>query len=200
MKELQYLFKKNIAWANGIKEKTPDFFNMLSKQQTPELLWIGCSDSRVHANDILDLPPGEVFVHRNIANVVRIDDLNCMSVVQFAVEVLKVKHIVVCGHYGCGGIKAVIDNQRFGLIDAWLGHIQEVYQLHKNQLDGLSDDDKQNRLCELNVLEQVKNVSRSSFVREAWAQGRELSIHSWIYSIQDGLLKDLGLCITSEAQ
>jgi len=200
LKTLQYLFDQNAEWANGIKEKNPDFFTMLSKQQTPEYLWIGCSDSRVPANEIINLPPGEVFVHRNIANVVRVDDLNCMSVVQFAIEVLKVKHVIVCGHYGCGGIKAAIDGEKFGLIDTWLSYIKEVYDLHRDQLDALPYEDKQNMLCELNVLEQVKTLGGCSFVQNAWAQGNPLSIHSWIYGIHNGLLKDLGMCVSSKEE
>ncbi len=197
MKTLEHLFEKNKDWADQIKKEDPNFFSQLSKQQTPEYLWIGCSDSRVPANQIVNLPPGEVFVHRNIANVVVHTDLNCLSVIQFAVEVLKIKHIIVCGHYGCGGVKASMDSERHGLIDNWLRHIQDVERFHKDELELLEHDDRVDRLCELNVIEQVKNVGYSTIVQNAWEQGADLSLHGWIYSIRNGMLKDLDMCITS---
>ena len=189
-----------MAWANKIKETNPEFFSQLSRQQKPEYLWIGCSDSRVPANQIVNLPPGEVFVHRNIANVVVHTDLNCLSVIQFAVEVLKVKHIVVCGHYGCGGIKASMENEEHGLIDNWLCHIKDVSRFNAKKLDGLKDDEKFDLLCELNVIEQVTNVCNTTIVQNAWKNGFKLSIHGWIYSIENGILKDLDACISSREQ
>ena len=197
MKKLQHLFDSNLAWANEIKQENPDFFSELSKQQAPEYLWIGCSDSRVPANQIVRLPPGAVFVHRNIANVVVHTDLNCLSVIQYAVDVLKVKHIVVCGHYGCGGIKASMEKTEHGLIDNWLRHIKDVIRFNADQLEGLSDDKKIDRLCELNVIEQVRNVSNTTIVKRAWKAGAELSIHGWIYSIENGILKDLETSVSS---
>jgi carbonic anhydrase len=197
LKNLQKLLEQIKDWAYAIKKQDPNFFTQLSTQQSPEYLWIGCSDSRVPANQIVDLPPGEVFVHRNVANVVVHDDLNCLSVVQFAVEVLKVKHIIVCGHYGCGGVKASMDDQRHGLMDNWLRHIKDVARLHKSELDSLDEEQRFNRLCELNVIEQVKNVGSSTVVQKAWQNGAELSLHGWIYSIKNGMLKDLDVCINS---
>lgn len=200
MKTLKHLFDRNQAWAEKITEEDPNFFEQLSTQQSPEYLWIGCSDSRVPANQIVNLPPGEVFVHRNIANVVVHTDLNCLSVVQFAVEVLKVKHIIVCGHYGCGGIKASMDTKRHGLIDNWLRHIKDVSRFHKDELDTLPESEKFDRLCELNVIEQVKNVGSSTVVQQAWQSGAELSVHGWIYDISNGILKDLDMCVQSASQ
>ena len=200
MKTLKHLFDRNLAWANKIKAYNPEFFSQLSKLQTPEYLWIGCSDSRVPANQIVDLPPGEVFVHRNIANVVVHTDLNCLSVMQFAVEVLKVKHIIVCGHYGCGGIKAAMENVEHGLIDNWLRHIKDVSRFNAEKLNGLKHDGKLDLLCELNVIEQVTNVCNTTIVQNAWKNNAELSIHGWVYSIEDGILKDLDTCITSREQ
>jgi carbonic anhydrase len=200
LETLKYLFEKNQAWAASINEKNPDFFSQLSMQQNPDFLWIGCSDSRVPANQIIDLPPGEVFVHRNIANVVVHTDLNCLSVIQYAVEVLRVKHIIVCGHYGCGGIKAAMDNHEHGLIDNWLRHIKDVSRFHADKLQGLEHDEKLDLLCEFNVVEQVTNVSNTSIVQRAWRRGAELSVHGWIYSIDNGILKDLDACITSLEQ
>ena len=191
MKTLKHLFENNLAWAASIKEKDPGFFTRLSKQQSPEYLWIGCSDSRVPANQITNLQPGEVFVHRNIANIVVHTDLNCLSVMQFAVEVLKVKHIIVCGHYGCGGIKAALENHEHGLIDNWLRHIKDVIRFNKSEFDGLAHENKLDLLCELNVKEQVKNICNTTIVQNAWKEGKELSIHGWIYSIENGILKDL---------
>ena len=191
METLKHLLDSNLEWAEAIKIKDPDFFTRLSKQQAPDYLWIGCSDSRVPANQITNLQPGEVFVHRNIANVVVHTDLNCLSVIQFAVEILKVKHIIICGHYGCGGIKAALENQEHGLIDNWLRHIKDVIRFNKSEFDGLTHDEQLDLLCELNVKEQVKNISNTTIVKDAWKQGNELSIHGWIYSIKNGILKDL---------
>jgi carbonic anhydrase len=197
MKELKRLFDKNREWAEQIGKEDPEFFEQLSKQQNPEYLWIGCADSRVPANEIVNLPPGEVFVHRNIANVVVHTDLNCLSVIQYAVEELKVKHIIVCGHYGCGGVKAALDNRDHGLIDNWLRHIRDVYRLHAAQLDAIVDSEtRRDRLCELNVIEQVANVCDTTMVRNAWKRGQELTIHGWIYRLEDGLLRDLDVCTT----
>jgi carbonic anhydrase len=191
LKTLEHLFERNLEWANKIKEEDPHFFTKLSKQQAPEYLWIGCSDSRVPANQIVNLPPGEVFVHRNIANVVVHTDLNCHSVIQFAVQVLKVKHIIVCGHYGCGGIKAATEDTDHGIIDNWLRHIKDVSRFNEKALCGLEGDEKLDRLCELNVIEQVRNVCNSSVVTEAWKQDAELSVHGWVYRVDNGILKDL---------
>jgi len=199
MRILKTLFENNKRWANGIKEKDPDFFTKLSKHQNPEYLWIGCSDSRVPANEIVGLIPGEVFVHRNIANLVVHTDLNCLSVIQFAVDVLKIKHIIVCGHYGCGGIKAAVEYKDHGLIDNWLQHIRDIYRFHKFELDAMENDvAKYNLLCELNVKEQVLNVCKTTIVNDVWNNGGELSVHGWIYDIKNGLLEDLGICITCE--
>ena len=191
MKTLPHLFANNQRWAEGIKKQDPDYFNKLSQQQAPEILWIGCSDSRVPANQIIDLPPGEVFVHRNIANVVVHTDLNCLSVIQYAVEVLKVKHIVVCGHYGCGGVKAAMVERNFGLIDNWLMHIKDVSRLNQKQLAGLAPAQQFDRMCELNVKEQVVNVCNTTVVQAAWKNKQELTVHGWIYDIKNGILKDL---------
>jgi carbonic anhydrase len=198
LKTLNHLFDNNLAWATSIKEKDPEFFRRLSKQQAPEYLWIGCSDSRVPANQITGLQPGEVFVHRNIANVVVHTDLNCLSVIQFAVEVLKVKHIIICGHYGCGGVKAALENHEHGLIDNWLRHIKDVIRFNSRQFDGLKHNEKLDLLCEINVREQVTNICNTTIVQNAWKQGKELSIHGWIYSIENGILKDLSACVTSK--
>lgn len=194
MNTLKHLFENNLAWAESKKKEDPEFFSRLSKQQSPEILWIGCSDSRVPANQITNLQPGEVFVHRNIANVVVHTDLNCLSVIQFAVDVLKVKHIIVCGHYGCGGIQAALENQEHGLIDNWLRHIKDVIRFNEEQFEGLEHDQKLELLCELNVKEQVKNIASTTIVQNAWNEGKELSIHGWIYSIENGILKNLDYC------
>lgn len=200
MDKLKHLLEGNEQWASAIKAKDPDFFSRLSDQQAPAYLWIGCADSRVPANEIVNLPPGEVFVHRNIANVVVHSDLNCLSVIQFAVEVLKVKHIIVCGHYGCGGIKAALDEPHNGLIDNWLGHIKDVSRFHEAKLANLSPEKKLDTLCELNVTEQVRNVCNTTIVQSAWKNNAELSVHGWIYSIKNGLIKDLDTCVTGSAQ
>lgn len=200
MKTLKHLFDRNLAWADEIKEKNPEFFSQLSMQQAPEYLWIGCSDSRVPANQIVNLPPGEVFVHRNIANVVVHTDLNCLSVIQYAVDVLKVKHIVVCGHYGCGGVEAAMGDTEYGLIDNWLQHIKDVSRFNADRLKGLEYAERLDLLCELNVTEQVMNVCSSSIVQSAWNNGAELSVHGWIYNIKNGILKDLDSCVDSREQ
>lgn len=197
MSGLDKLFENNQDWAAAVKKEDPEFFSRLAKQQSPEYLWIGCSDSRVAANQLLDLRPGEVFVHRNIANLVLHSDLNCLSVIQFAVEVLKVKHIIVCGHYGCGGVIASLSNDRLGLIDNWLQNIKDVQRYHANELQAITDiTAKQNRLCELNVQEQVLNLCQTSTLLRAWADGQELSVHGLVYSIQDGILHDLDVSVS----
>jgi carbonic anhydrase len=201
MRVLKNLFENNKNWASKINKADPDFFNKLSKQQSPEYLWIGCADSRVPANEIVGLLPGEIFVHRNIANVVVHTDLNCLSVIQYAVDVLGIKHIIVCGHYGCGGIKAAIEKREHGLIDNWLRHIKDVYRYHEQSVDRQPDEkSKLDLMCELNVIEQVANVCNTTIVQNAWKAGKELSVHGWIYGIEDGLLKDLGVCITGVDQ
>ncbi|MDH5477427.1 MAG: carbonate dehydratase [Nitrospinota bacterium] len=198
MRALRNLFKKNREWANKAIEADPDFFTRLSQEQNPEYLWIGCSDSRVPANEIVDLSPGKLFVHRNIANLVIHTDLNCLSVIQYAVDVLNIKHIIVCGHYGCGGIKAAMDKREHGLIDNWLRNIKDVYRYHQVQIDSLTDKkEKYDLLCELNVLEQVSNVCHTTIVQNAWKSGKKLAVHGWIYRIEDGILKDLNVCITN---
>ncbi|MFL5467835.1 MAG: carbonate dehydratase [Gemmatimonadaceae bacterium] len=201
MRLLSHLFDNNRAWAAEITRRDPDFFTRLTSQQAPEYLWIGCSDSRVPANEIVGLLPGELLVHRNIANVVVHADLNCLSVVQFAVEVLRIRHIIVCGHYGCGGVLAALRDDRLGLADNWLRHVQDVRWKHQSQLDDLdTEKERHDRLCELNVMEQVANVSQTTVVRDAWARGQPLAVHGWIYDLHDGLLRDLGICITSPAE
>ena len=191
MKTLQHLFDRNLKWANEVKEENPNFFTELSEQQAPEYLWIGCSDSRVPANQIVGLIPGDIFVHRNVANLVVHTDFNCLSVLQYAVDVLKAKHVIVCGHYGCGGVEAALQDQQFGLIDNWLGHIKDIVYKHREELSSLNEHDKSARLCELNVLEQADNVKRSNIVKDALKRGQSLQVHSWIYSLRNGRLKDL---------
>ncbi len=200
MEKLDYLFERNAQWAAAVKREDPDFFENLFKQQTPEYLWIGCSDSRVPANNLVNMPPGEVFVHRNIANVVVHTDLNCLSVIQFAVDVLKVKHIIVCGHYGCGGVVAAMDDKEHGLIDNWLRHIEDVARFNADKLENLDHDKMLDTMCELNVIEQVANVCHTSTVQHAWRNRTELAVHGWIYSIKDGILKDLSTTITSNEE
>ncbi len=191
-RKLDSLFNRNRAWAEKMTQHDPNFFEHLSKQQTPEYLWIGCADSRVPANQVVDLPPGEVFVHRNIANLVVHSDLNCLSVIQYAVNVLEVKHIIVCGHYGCGGVKAAFENHQHGLIDNWLHHIKDVYRWHKEEVDAqLTTENKIDLLCEKNVIEQVANVCHSTIVQHAWDNNKDLTVHGWIYSINNGILKAL---------
>ena len=197
MRVLPQLFDNNRAWAERVTRDDPEFFSRLARQQAPRYLWIGCSDSRVPANQITGLGPGEMFVHRNVANVVVHSDLNCLSVMQYAVDVLQVTDIIVCGHYDCGGVLAALRNDRLGLIDNWLRHVQDVAAKHKAELDALPGQaERHHRLCELNVLEQVANVSQTTVVSEAWARGRALAVHGWIYKVTDGLLRDLGLCVT----
>lgn len=196
MRQLSHLFANNRAWADRIRSEDPEFFEKLSHQQAPRYFWIGCSDSRVPANQITGLLPGEMFVHRNVANVAPPDDLNCQSTLQFAVDVLQVRHVIVCGHYGCGGVRAVFQRQRFGLVDKWLRHVESVRQKHVGQLSALVDDTQRlDRLCELNVIEQVASVCGAASVREAWRRSQPLAVHGWIYAISDGLLRDLGLCV-----
>ncbi|REL34961.1 carbonate dehydratase [Thalassotalea euphylliae] len=196
MSSIDHLFSKNQQWADKIREQDPNFFEQLSKQQSPEYLWIGCSDSRVPANQLLGLAPGEVFVHRNIANQVVHTDLNCLSVMQYAIEVLKVKHVIVCGHYGCGGVIASMDDEPRGLIDNWLRHLKDVYRFHKEKVDAVTDqNEKFNLMCELNVIEQVANVANSSIVKKAWSNGQELTVHGFVYNLKDGILKDMEVSV-----
>ena len=192
---LYHLFDFNRAWSSKMQEVDPGYFEKLSKLQTPELLWIGCSDSRVPANEIVGLLPGEVFVHRNVANVVVHTDLNCLSVIQFAVDVLKVKHIAVVGHYGCGGVKAALEGARVGLVDIWLRHVRDVREKHLRAIEALPAATRHDRLCELNVLEQVANVCQTYVVQDAWARGQNLTVHGWIYGLKDGLMHDLGFTV-----
>ena len=191
MIDVKELLKSNKNWSEEISKSSPDFFQKLSTQQKPKYLWIGCSDSRVPANEIVNLLPGEMFVHRNVANVVVHTDLNCLSVIQYAVEVLDIKDIIVCGHYGCGGVEASLECKYHGLIDNWLRHIEDVSVKHEDQLAGLSGQKKINRLCELNVIEQVNNVARTTVIQQAWRKGMDLKIHGWIYGLDNGRLKDL---------
>ncbi|HMM54052.1 MAG TPA: carbonate dehydratase [Candidatus Desulfobacillus sp.] len=192
---LKHLFDNNRDWAGRLSAEDPAFFDKLSRLQNPEYLWIGCSDSRVPANQITGLAPGEVFVHRNVANVVVHTDLNCLSVMQFAVDVLQVKHIIVCGHYGCGGVRAALTGERLGLIDNWLRHIQDVRDRHARLLAALAGEAAADRLCELNVIEQVANVAQTTIVRDAWERGQRLAVHGWIYGLSDGRLRDLGMTV-----
>lgn len=197
MRTLSHLFEQNKAWAERIRQQDPDFFAKLSHQQSPSYMWIGCSDSRVPANQIVGLLPGELFVHRNVANLVVHTDLNCLTVLQFAVDVLQVRHVIVCGHYGCSGVGAALRRERLGLSDNWLRHVQDVRQKHAERLLQAKDEPAAaNRLCELNVIEQVLNVCETTIAREAWERGQELSVHGWIYGLQDGLLRDLNMTIT----
>ncbi|KPM82291.1 MULTISPECIES: carbonate dehydratase [Pseudoalteromonas] len=196
MRKLKNLFENNRRWAARTSENDPEFFKILSMQQNPEYLWIGCSDSRVPANEIVDLLPGELFVHRNVANVVVHTDHNCLSVMQYAVEVLKVKHIMVVGHYGCGGVQAVLNEARFGLIDNWLRHVGDVKEKHIEQLNALPEQERLNSLIELNVIEQVRNVCRTNIVQDAWAKGQDLTIHGWVYGLANGHLNDLESVVT----
>ena len=194
------LLRSNQEWADRINAEDPGFFERLSRQQAPEYLWIGCSDSRVPANQIIDMQPGEVFVHRNIANVVVQSDLNCLSVIQFAVDVLKVRHILVVGHYGCGGVHAALHDKRLGLCDNWIRHVGNVAETHGGYLCELGDDElRHDRLCELNVLEQVVNVCHTTVVRDAWLRGQELAVHGWVYTLRDGRVHDLGVDVDSNA-
>jgi carbonic anhydrase len=190
---LTHLFDNNRAWSERIRQRDPDFFPKLARQQRPSYLWIGCADSRVPANEIVGLLPGELFVHRNIANVVVHSDLNCLSVMQFAVDVLRVRHIIVCGHYGCSGVSVALQNQRVGLADNWLRHVQDVHAKHDARVAAAGGTaERVDRLCELNVIEQVANVCQTTVVRDAWERGQPLAVHGWVYGLQDGLVRDLG--------
>lgn len=201
MRLLNHLFEKNKSWAEGIKAQDPDFFFNLARQQAPEYLWIGCADSRVPANQIVNMQPGELFVHRNVANVVVHTDFNCLSVLQYAVDVLKVKHIMVVGHYGCGGIRAALLNEGLGLINNWLRHVQDVHDKYARHLDQLPDlQSRINRLCQLNVIEQVRHVCQTTILQDAWSRGQSVSVHGWVYDINDGLMQDLNVCITATAE
>jgi carbonic anhydrase len=196
MSALTHLFDNNRAWSARLRRADPEFFSRLSRQQRPRYLWIGCADSRVPANEIVGLLPGELFVHRNIANVVVHSDLNCLSVMQFAVDVLKVEHVIVCGHYGCSGVSAALQNQRVGLADNWLRHLQDVHAKHDARVAERPDTaGRIDRLCELNVIEQVANVCQTTIVRDAWDRGQELTVHGWVYGLQDGLVRDLGTSV-----
>jgi carbonic anhydrase len=200
MKDLKRLLEQNKAWAEGIEASEPGFFQALAKQQLPTYLWIGCSDSRVPATQLVGMVPGEMFVHRNVANVVVHTDFNCLSVMQYAVDVLKVEHIIVCGQHGSGGVKAAMDNVSFGLIDNWLRHVQDVMHVHEEMLAQIDEESARvDRLCELNVIEQVVNVSRTTIVQSAWQRNHELVVHGWIYGLQDGRLRDLGLSVDNAA-
>lgn len=197
---LQHIFENNRAWAAKMEQEDPQFFQKLATQQAPQYLWIGCADSRVPANEIMGLMPGEVFVHRNVANVVVHSDLNCLSVIQYAVEVLKVKHIIVCGHYGCGGVAAAMQHKEFGLIDNWLRHLKDIYQRHEIPLENISDEKQRlNHFCEVNVIEQVRNVCHTTIVQGAWRRGQAVTVHGWIYGLSNGLLKDLDVTVTAAA-
>ena len=200
MPNLNYLLERNRAWSEAQRRQDPEYFRRLSEQQAPKFLWIGCSDSRVPANQIIDMAPGEVFVHRNVANVVVHTDLNCISAIQFAVDVLKVEHILVVGHYGCGGVRAAMDDQRLGLVDNWLRHVGDVMLKRAEALQRIADPAARHaRLCELNVIEQAVNVCQTTVVQDAWERGQPLSVHGWIYGLNDGLVRDLGLGITERA-
>ena len=197
MRSLSHLIENNRAWSERLRRSDPEFFARLSKQQRPRYLWIGCADSRVPANYIVGLLPGELFVHRNIANVVVHTDLNCLSVLQFAVDVLNIEHIIVCGHYGCSGVSAALQNQRVGLADNWLRHVQDVHSKHDARVAVMPDmPQRVDRLCELNVIEQVANVCQTTIVQDAWEHGKELAVHGWVYGLKDGLVRDLGSTVT----
>jgi len=197
---LDELFENNRRWAAELTRQDPEFFSRLVGQQAPRHLWIGCADSRVPANEIVGLAPGEMFVHRNVANVVVHADLNCLSVIQYAVEALRIEHIIVCGHYGCGGVLAALRDDRIGIVDNWLRHVQDVRWKHRARVDAMPTEAERHAvLCELNVMEQVANVAQTTVVRDAWARGQSLSVHGWIYGLSDGLLRDLGICVSSAA-
>jgi carbonic anhydrase len=196
-RSLEQLFENNRQWAAAMEAENPGFFKKLAAQQAPEYMWIGCSDSRVPANELLGLLPGDVFVHRNVANVIVHSDLNCLSVLQFAIEVLSVKHIIVCGHYGCSGVHAAMTGRRVGLADNWLRHVQDVSQKHGRYLgEVVPERDRHDRLCELNVIEQMANVCQTTIVQDAWDRGQSLTVHSWIYGVRDGLLRDLEVTVS----
>ena len=199
MKTLPHLFENNRRWAAGLLKTDPGFFRRLATQQAPQFLWIGCADSRVPANEVVGLSSGELFVHRNVANLVVHSDMNCLSTIQYAVEALQVRHVIVCGHYGCGGVKAAMDRCPHGLVDNWLGHVRDLSRRRRTELDALPDDDARfDRLCEMNVEEQVLNVGLTTPVQDAWARGQPLAIHGWIYRISDGLLRDMGISVQSD--
>ena len=201
MPKLNHLLDNNRNWVKGITDENADFFRLLADEQNPSYLWIGCSDSRIPANAAIGLMPGELFVHRNIANLVIHSDLNCLSVIQFAIEVLHIQHIIVCGHYNCGGVKAALENSELGLIDNWLRHIQDIAQLHEDSLNKISDFNRRlNKLCELNVIEQVLNVAETTFVRKAWKNRRKVAVHGWIYDLRDGLIQDLEVRVENAGQ
>jgi carbonic anhydrase len=201
MRELGPLFDNNRRWAERMRARDPEFFRTLAKQQSPAYLWIGCSDSRVPANEIVDLLPGQMFVHRNIANVVVHTDLNCLSVLQYAVDVLKVRHVIVCGHYGCGGVRAALAGERHGLVDNWLQHVRDVAQTHRGRLADVTDVvERHEVLCELNVAEQVRSVCETTIVHDAWDRGQAVTVHGWIYSVEDGRLRDLDICVAGRAE
>ncbi len=201
MKALPRLFENTKAWSKRMHACAPDFFSKLVSQQAPEYLWIGCSDSRVPANEIIGLPPGELFVHRNVANLVIHTDMNCLSVIQYAVDILQVKHIIVCGHYGCGGVKAAMEHEPHGLVDNWLRHVRDIHRRRRAELESIPcEDARLRRLCELNVEEQVVNAGNTTIVQDAWARGAQLCIHGWIYDLADGLLEDLEVCVSSKAE
>jgi carbonic anhydrase len=201
MGSLSHLFENNRAWSERIRRIDPDFFDRLSRQQRPKYLWIGCADSRVPANEIVGLLPGELFVHRNIANVIVHSDLNCLSVMQFAVDVLQIEHIIICGHYGCSGVSAALQDQRVGLADNWLNHLHDVHSKHDARVAMIPDMRQRiDRLCELNVIEQVGNVCQTTVVRDAWDRGQELTVHGWVYGLKDGLVRDLGTTVTNSKE
>jgi carbonic anhydrase len=201
VRKLSHLLKNNQRWAHEIQTRMPGFFEKLTRQQTPEYLWIGCSDSRVPANEIVGMLPGELFVHRNVANLVIQTDINCLSVIQYAVELLRVKHVIVVGHYGCGGVRAALEDREHGLIDNWLHDIRESYRYNIAELEAIPDlDARVNRLCEINVVRQALNVCHTTVVQDAWKRGQDLTIHGWVYGIADGLIKDLGVCVASLAE
>ena len=191
MEKLRYLLKSNKEWVTEIKERDPEYFTRLTQQKAPKYLWIGCSDNRIVPNQIINTQPGELFVHRNIANVVLEADINCLSVIQYAVEVLNVKHIILCGHYDCGGVKAVLENNDYGILEKWLSQIKDVFRFNSKKFQGLNHENKIDLLCEMNVKEQVKNICETAIVRKAWEEGKEITVHGWIYSIKNGLLKNL---------
>jgi carbonic anhydrase len=200
MRTLPQLFENNRRWAAETTRRDPGFFQSLVAQQSPRYLWIGCSDSRVPANEIVGLRPGELFVHRNVANVVVHTDLNCLSVLQYAIEVLRVEHVIVCGHYGCGGVRAAYERQSLGLIDNWLRHVQDVHDRHRADIDGVEgDDDRVQRLCELNVMTQADHVCQTTIVQDAWRRGQPLHVHGWIYDLRDGLLRDLRCTVSASS-
>ncbi len=201
MKRLPQLFENNRQWAAEISRQQPDFFRKLSRQQNPEYLWIGCSDSRVPANEIVGLMPGELFVHRNVANLVVHSDMNCLSVLQYAVDLLNVKHIIVCGHYGCGGIRAALEEKRHGLIDNWLRHIRDIRERREVELAVLANPEEQiNRLCEMNVVEQAINVGNTTIIQDAWSRGQDVTVHGWIYGLNNGLVHDLSVSVASNEE